>query len=251
LAGPCEWFLCCSFAAAGNNEAHNQLAMVICADMGLVIDSLLEPEDGLQISVEEVEVEVPLHEALVSISGAPPAILGLSIEPPLPDTVSLRFSLDSISVAAEDMLCVPDWVERRSLAARMIERVYLPKDEESGARRSSEALCQRQLQNMAYGETPSEGSSPQPRSPAGAAKGSTGAAERIQELQSEGALLFVDHTRYERIRLCLDMGEGAKGVEAGSGEPAKPELCTAAHVVKIRGLNICKRTGDGLEWFMF
>jgi hypothetical protein len=47
------------------------------------------------------------------------------------------------------------------------------------------------------------------------------------------------------------MGEGAKGVEAGSGEPAKPELCTAAHVVKIRGLNICKRTGDGLEWFMF
>lgn len=170
--------------------------MVICAETGLVIDSLLEPEDGVQISVEEVEVEVPLQEALVSITRAPPAILGLSIEPPLPDTACLRFSMDGISVAAEDMLCVPDWVERRSLAARMIERTHLQRDEQPGA------------------------------------------------------LLFVDHTRYERIRLCLHMGEGAKGVEAGSSEPARG-ICTAAHVVKIRGLNLRKRTGDGLEWFMF
>jgi hypothetical protein len=85
------------------------------------IRSALHGSEGIETSVVEVSKEFPLAEAVVSLQRAPPGIVSVTISPPLEEGAEAWLVVGRVSVRLEDILAVPDWVERRSLAARIME----------------------------------------------------------------------------------------------------------------------------------
>jgi hypothetical protein len=84
-----------------------------------------EEENGEEESVSLVRVDtakpIPVGATTLRMdSGLPPVLTAISFEPPLPADVRAHLRLNSISVAVEDMLAVPDWTEPKSFAGRVI-----------------------------------------------------------------------------------------------------------------------------------
>lgn len=151
----------------------------ICGEpLDRLVRDFLSCDEGIETAVVETAKEFPLAEAVVGLQRAPPGIVSVTISPPLQEGTEAWLVVDRVSVRLEDMLAVPDWAERRSLAARMMEECSATRD----------------------------------------------------------LPVFVDHTRYETVRLRI---EG--------------EVRLGDHTVTVRGLNVSRRQvgPNASEWDMF